>query len=135
MSKKDGECIFCQIVAGEKPCYKVYEDEEFLAFLDIFPRVEGHTLLIPKKHYRWVYDVPNFDKYWKVVLKITKAMQKVLKPYFITYLTHGLLVAHAHIHILPRKESETMFIPKEKHIPPKRMQEIADKLFKELSRE
>ena len=52
------ECIFCQIVAGKLPSYKVYEDEEFLAFLDIFPKSTGHTLVIPKKHVEWVWDLP-----------------------------------------------------------------------------
>jgi histidine triad (HIT) family protein len=63
-------------------------------------------LVIPKKHYRFVYEVPNFSEYWQVVLKITKALQKVFSPYFITYVTHGLEVSHAHIHILPRKKEK-----------------------------
>ena len=109
-------CIFCQIVSQKLPCFKVYEDEDFLAFLDIYPRVEGHTLVIPKKHYRFVYDVPNFGAYWERALKITKAMQKALNPYFITYLTHGLQVPHTHIHIMPRKKGEEEFVPEVKNI-------------------
>lgn len=103
-------CIFCRIVHGELPCYSIYEDYLFLAFLDIHPRVRGHSLLIPKKHYQWVYDVPAFGQYWKVALTITKALQKALKPTFVTYVTHGLEVPHAHIHILPRK-NEIAFVP------------------------
>jgi len=76
-------CVFCQIVKGKLPCYQVYEDKEFLGFLDIFPRVKGHTLLIPKKHYRWVYDLPNFGEYWEKALKITEAMKKAFRPQFI----------------------------------------------------
>jgi histidine triad (HIT) family protein len=127
-------CIFCKIVAGNLPCYKVYEDDQFLAFLDIYPRVEGHTLVIPKKHYRFVYDVPNFDRYWLAALKITKAMQKVLNPYFITYVTHGLEVPHAHIHILPRKENETSFVPEVKNITKEKLEEIAKKLLQETQK-
>lgn len=127
-------CIFCKIVTGELPCYKVYEDDQFLAFLDIYPRVEGHTLVIPKKHYRFVYNVPNFDQYWLAALKITKAMQKVFNPYFITYVTHGLEVPHAHIHILPRKEGETSFVPEVKNITKERMEEIATKLLQETQK-
>ncbi len=123
--------IFCKIISGELPSYKVYEDEEFLGFLDIFPRTEGHTLLIPKKHYQWVYDVPDFAQYWLTVLKITRAMQKALKPTFISYVTHGLEIPHAHIHIMPRHK-ETEFIPPLKKIPPERMKEIAETIKKEI---
>jgi histidine triad (HIT) family protein len=128
------DCIFCKIVSGKIPCYKVYEDDQFLVFLDIYPRVEGHTLVIPKKHYRFVYDVPNFDRYWLVALKITKAMQKVFNPYFITYVTHGLEVPHAHIHILPRKEGETNLVPKVKNITKEKLEEIAKKLLQETQK-
>jgi len=123
------DCIFCQIVVGEIPCYKIYEDEDFLAFLDINPRVKGHTLVIPKKHYRWVYDVPNFDKYWLAALKITQAMKEGLGAYFVTYVTHGLEVPHAHIHIMPRLKTETAFVPQEKHFSPEEMAKITAKIF------
>ncbi len=95
------DCIFCKIIKGDIPCYKVYEDEGYFAFLDIAPVVKGHTLLIPKKHYRWVYDVPNFGEYWSKVLMITRGMQKALNTTYVNYYTYGV-VPHAHIHILPR---------------------------------
>lgn len=125
-------CVFCQIVAGKSPSYKVYEDELFFGFLDIYPRTKGHSLLIPKKHYRFVYDVPEFEKYWSGVLKLTQAMQKAFNPYFITYLTHGLAVEHAHVHILPRTASETSFIPDTKYIPKEEMTEIAKKIYESI---
>lgn len=128
-------CIFCQVVEKKSPCYKVYEDDNFLAFLDIYPRTKGHTLLVPKKHYQWVYDVPNFGEYWLTALKITKAMKKALNPYFITYLTHGLQVPHAHIHILPRTINETGFIPEQKNFSSREMEEIAQKIYQELKNE
>ena len=126
------DCIFCKIVKKELPSYHVYEDDEFLGFLDIFPRVKGHTLLIPKKHYRWAYDVPNFGAYWEVALKITKAMQKAMKPEFITYVTHGLEVPHAHIHILPRTKGETSFVPDTKTFKKEEFEEVAKKIRKEI---
>lgn len=124
----DNNCIFCKIVKKKLPSYQVYEDNNFLAFLDIYPRVEGHTLVIPKKHYRWVYDVPNFKDYWEVVLKITNKMKISLSPYFITYVTHGLEVPHAHIHILPRKKEETEYIPEVKKVSQENLQKIAKKI-------
>lgn len=123
------ECIFCQIARGDLPCYKVYQDELFFGFLDIAPRTLGHTLLIPKKHYRWVYDITEFDKFWQAVLKITRAMKRALKPYFITYVTHGLEVPHAHIHILPRDETETAFVPAPIRVDKQKMEETAKKIF------
>ena len=55
---RDAGCIFCRIVAGEIPCHKVYEDDEVLSFLDVGPIVTGHTLVIPKAHYRTVMETP-----------------------------------------------------------------------------
>ncbi|MDH7476059.1 MAG: HIT domain-containing protein [Microgenomates group bacterium] len=125
-------CVFCQIVNKTKPAYLIYEDKNFLAFLDINPRVEGHTLVIPKKHYQFIYEVPNFSQYWQVALKITKAMRKAMKPYFVTYIVHGLEVPHAHIHILPRKVNETEFIPAVKYFSRVKMVEIANKIAQAL---
>ena len=97
------DCIFCKIVRGEIPCYKVYEDDKFLAFLDINPISTGHTLLIPKIHYRWVYDVPEFGEYWEIAKKIALNIKNSsLTPEFISFLTVGNEVPHAHIHITPR---------------------------------
>lgn len=126
------DCIFCKIVAGEIPSYKLYEDELFYGFLDIYPRVKGHTLVIPKKHYRWVYDVPEFGKYWEAAYTITKAMQKAMQPEFITYVTHGLEVPHAHIHVLPRQKGETSFVPEQKTFKKEEFEEVAEKIRKEL---
>ncbi len=123
-------CIFCKIVAGEIPCYQVYEDDLFLAFLDINPTSPGHTLLIPKKHYRWVYDLPEFDKIWQVAQKIALSIKNSsLNPDFITFLTMGNEVPHAHIHIIPRNNSDNIG-PALSNIPhPK----ISDKDFIKIS--
>ena len=126
-------CIFCKIVKGELPCYKVYEDDLFLGLLDIYPRTKGHSLLISKKHYRWVYDVPEFGRYWEAVLKLTIAMQKAMSTKFITYVTHGLEIEHAHIHILPRTEGETTFVPETKSFPKEVMIETANKIYKQVN--
>lgn len=99
-------CIFCKIIAGEISCYKVYEDDNFLAFLDIKPFAKGHTMVIPKNHHRWVYDVPGFGEYWETTKKISQHILAKLNPMFITYLTMGNQVPHAHIHIIPRFEND-----------------------------
>lgn len=96
------DCIFCKIVKGEIPCYKVYEDDLFLGFLDIHPIAKGHVLLIPKTHYRWPYDVPKFGKYFEVARTVGLAAQKAMKADSISFATFGFDVSHAHIWIIPR---------------------------------
>lgn len=119
------------MIKGGLPSYKLYEDDLFIAILDIYPRTRGHTLIIPKVHYRWAYDVPEFSRYWEIVLKLTRAMQKSLEPEFITYVTHGLEVPHAHIHVMPRYH-ETEFVPEIKKISKEELEKIADQIRKAL---
>ena len=101
-------CIFCKIVKGEIPSYKVYEDDNFLAFLDINPQSPGHTQVISKNHYKWVWDLPaqagvpgNIGEYFLVVQKIAKAQQKAFETEWILSKIIGDEVAHAHIWVYP----------------------------------
>jgi len=103
----EDNCIFCKIVKNEIPSYKVYEDDLFLAFLDIKPLNPGNSLLIPKDHYRWVYEVPNFGAYWQVAHKIALATIKSLNADSISFLTLGHDVPHAHIRIVPRFQNDS----------------------------
>ncbi len=100
-----GNCVFCKIVREEIPSYKVYEDDDFIIILDTHPATRGHMLAIPKKHYRWTYDVPNFGEYWEVARKVGQRAMKALGAEWLNFLTHGG-VQHAHIHILPRYEMD-----------------------------
>ena len=95
------QCIFCKIVKGEVPSYKVYEDNAYLAFLDIHPQSPGHTLVIPKEHYRWVWDLPNAGEYFEVAQKIAKAQQKAFGTDWILSKIIGDEVPHAHIWLFP----------------------------------
>jgi histidine triad (HIT) family protein len=94
-------CIFCKIVADEVQSYKVYEDQDFLAFLSIDPITPGHTLVIPKEHYRWVWDVKNQDKYWLVAQKIAFALRKAFGTEAIHSKVVGEEIHHAHIWLFP----------------------------------
>lgn len=95
-------CIFCKIVAGDLPSYKVYEDETYLAFMDVFPRAKGHVLVIPKTHYQWVYNVPEFGEYFEIAKQVAIKVQNVVQSDFVSFVTVGEAVPHAHIHILPQ---------------------------------
>lgn len=94
-------CIFCKIVRGEIPSHKVYEDENFLGFLDIHPQAPGHTQLIPKKHHRWVWDVPNAGAYFEAAQKVARALQKAFGTDMIISKIVGDEVPHAHIWLFP----------------------------------
>jgi histidine triad (HIT) family protein len=102
-------CIFCKIIKGEIPCTKVYEDDKVLAFLDISPVNKGHTLVIPKKHYETLMDVPDdlLCETMKIIKKLSKAVMKTVKADGINisinnYKAAGQLVLHLHVHIMPR---------------------------------
>jgi histidine triad (HIT) family protein len=98
------DCIFCKIINGEIPSYKVYEDDNFLAFLDINPQSPGHVQVVPKKHYRWVWDVPNTGEYFEVVRKIALAQRKAFNTEWIISKIVGDDVPHAHIWVFPNSE-------------------------------
>ncbi len=95
-------CVFCKIAKGEVPAFLVFEDEKFLAFLDINPRNPGHTLVVPKEHFRWVWDVPYLGEYFEVVGKIARAIKKAMNTDFVVSFIIGEEVPHAHIHLVPR---------------------------------
>lgn len=94
--------------------YKIYEDDSFMAFLDINPWVEGHTLVIPKDHYRWVWDVPNSGDYFRVATKVANHLKKKMETEFVMSWVYGYDVAHAHIHLMPDARGKVSFFPKEK---------------------
>ncbi len=99
------DCVFCKIVAGEIPSNKVYEDKDFLAFMDIVPRAPGHVQVIPKQHYRWVWDAPNIGDYFNIVRKIALAQKKVFGTEIIYSNVRGEEVLHAHVWIYPQPET------------------------------
>ncbi|MES2953333.1 MAG: HIT family protein [Patescibacteria group bacterium] len=98
------DCIFCKIVRKEIPALVVYEDNLFLAFLDIHPRGTGHTQIIPKQHYRWVWDVPEIGPYFEVVRKIALAQKEAFGAELIRSQVFGEDVAHAHVWVWPNTE-------------------------------
>ncbi|MFH0772791.1 MAG: HIT domain-containing protein [bacterium] len=124
------DCIFCKIVKGELPIYKIYEDILFIGFLDIFPLSRGNVLLIPKKHYRWVNDVVEFGAYWEAARKIAQSIEKSLGATSISYLTFGEEVPHAHIRIIPRYHADDIYMTlrKPKDISEEEMKKIQNKI-------
>jgi histidine triad (HIT) family protein len=102
--------IFTKIVNGEIPCYKVAEDEQFLAFLDINPNSKGHTLCIPKKEIDKFFDLDD-DLYLSLMAfskKVAKALEKTIPCDRIGMTVIGLEVPHAHVHLIPINEMNDM---------------------------
>jgi len=103
------DCIFCKIVKGEIPCFKVYEDDRVLAFSDINPIAEGHTLIIPKKHAENLWEIPGEDlsAIHLASQKIIQAIREALDPTGVAVLQlngRGVnqVVMHYHLHLMPR---------------------------------
>ena len=95
--------IFSKIISGDIPAYKVAEDYNHLAFLDIFPLAKGHVLVIPKKETDYLFELAS-EEYlalWKFAQKVAKAMDKVITCERIGVAVIGLEVPHAHIHLVP----------------------------------
>jgi histidine triad (HIT) family protein len=123
-------CVFCKIVRGDISSYKVYEDDAFIVILDVHPATRGHMLAIPKKHFRWTYDVPNFGEYWEVARNVGQRAMKVLGAEWLSFLTHGG-VQHAHIHILPRYEKDVAHAvpaPKQGQASNEELQDVQHKI-------
>ena len=100
--------IFTQIINGEIPCYKIYEDEKTLAFLDINPETKGHTLVVPKKEVDKIYnlDDEDYDALMKTVKKLSAHMEKILGVRTL-WKVIGTDVPHAHVHLLPYDKTWT----------------------------
>lgn len=98
------DCIFCEIVKGSKPSFKIYEDDKVLAILDINPVNLGHTLLIPKKHYQSMTDVPDdlVSYMYVVTKKLMINIKEATGADHVVNTVSGLDILHFHIHIIPR---------------------------------
>jgi len=115
MPAYDPNNIFAKILRGELPCYKVYEDDKALAFLDIMPRAAGHTLVLPKAPARNILDIPAADlaHVATVAQKIAKAAMTAFSADGITVQQFnegagGQVVFHLHVHVIPRKAGQPM---------------------------
>lgn len=127
--------IFSRIVSGEIPAYKVAEDERFLAFLDINPLAEGHTLVIPKDEIDYIFDIgdPLYADYMVFARKVARAVKKVIPCTKVGVAVIGLEVAHAHIHLIPINSVYDIDFSRPKlKLTSERLSEIAASIAKEI---
>ena len=135
MPSYDPNNIFAKILRGELPCYKVYEDDKALAFLDIMPRAPGHTLVLPKAPVRNLLDISADDlaHVAAVTQKVAKAAVKALSADGITIQQFnegagGQVVFHLHVHVIPRKTGVAMKPPASEKEKPDVLAEHAKRL-------
>ena len=140
MAAYDSNNIFAKILRGEIPCYKVFEDERALAFLDIMPRAPGHALVIPKAPVRNILDVAPDDLAYvvKVAQRIAKASVELFGADGVTLQQFsesagGQVVFHLHVHVIPRKEGVALKPPATFKESPDVLKEQAAKLAAALA--
>ncbi|MFP4286231.1 MAG: HIT family protein [Candidatus Izemoplasmataceae bacterium] len=108
------DCIFCKIVKGEIPSYKVFENDDVYAFLDISQGTKGHTLVIPKKHVATVYDLSESTAktVFSVIPTLSKALKKAFNPIGLNIISNNeqphQTVHHFHLHLIPRYEDDSI---------------------------
>ena len=129
-------CIFCDIVAGKLPAYKVYEDDLFIAILDRFPVNPGHALLIPKFHAEDLFGLCEKEapQIMPLAMKIAAKIKETLSPAGFNIMQNngkaaGQAVFHYHMHIIPRYEGDGVKIhPRSKNVGEQELEEMASKL-------
>jgi histidine triad (HIT) family protein len=131
--------IFEKIVAGEIPCYKVYEDSDTFAFLDISPNQYGHTLVITKQPFKNIYEIPGeiTGKLFQTAQKIAVAVKKATEADGININMNnepaaGQVVFHVHVHIIPRFENDGGYYGKHLTYPEGKEAEIQNKIIANL---
>lgn len=100
------DSVFTKIIKGETPCYKIYEDSQVIAFLDLHPIAPGHTLVVPKKQIDHIWDLSeeDYDYLMNVTKKLATHIKEVLQPARVGMIVEGFGVPHAHIHLVPINE-------------------------------
>ena len=130
--------IFSRIAAGEIPSYKVAENEDFYAFLDISPLAEGHTLVIPKKvedDYIFHLDADVYEGLWAFARKVAVALKAAVPCKRVGVAVLGMEVPHTHIHLVPlQTEGDLDFRKKRPEISKERMAEIAESILAEYEK-
>ena len=128
--------IFSKIIAGEIPAYKIAEDDQFFAFLDIFPLVEGHVLVIPKLEIDKFFDVP--DDYLSRMLVFSKPIAKAIEKSFpcnrVGLAVVGLEVPHAHLHLVPINGIDDLNFTRGKlKLSPEQLKAAQEKIVKAMA--
>jgi len=127
--------IFTKIIEGDIPCHKVAETDDHIAFLDINPISEGHTLVVPKKEIDYFFDLPDdlMQSTMDFSRTIAKAIDEALNPIRTGIIVQGLEVPHAHVHLIPLyKTNQVMALGHNVAVSEERMKELAEKISEQV---
>ncbi|MFD1094804.1 HIT family protein [Salegentibacter chungangensis] len=119
--------IFRKIVRGELPCYKIAEDSQFMAFLDVNPNTKGHTLCIPKKEVDKLFDLEEgaYQELMRFSRKVALALEKTVPCKRVGMAVVGLEVPHAHVHLIPLNSMDDMNFSNKYHMEDEEFKELA----------
>ncbi len=122
--------IFTKIIQGEIPCYKVAENEDFIAFLDIMPNALGHTLVVPKKEVDKLFDLDDetYAKLFQYSKKVAEALEKAVACERVGLSVIGLEVPHVHVHLIPLNTMADATFGKKEKLSPEEFKAVAEKI-------
>ena len=127
-------CIFCQIIKNELPSHKIWENENFLAFLTLGSLNRGHTLLVPKKHIDYIFDLeePLYTDIFQTAKQLSKPLKKATTAKRIGIIIEGFTVPHVHIHLVPLYNEDEIDPRRVKKMTDIELAAIAEKIIKQI---
>ncbi len=127
-------CIFCKIAKGEIDSAKIYEDDKFFAFLDVKPLNPGHSLLIPKKHIDYIFDIdePLYSEIFKTAKKLSKPIKDAVNSKKIGMAIEGFGVPHTHLHLIPLNNINDIDPHRARQTSSEELNKVAEKIREEI---
>jgi histidine triad (HIT) family protein len=127
------DCLICKIISGEMPSYTLYEDEEIKVFLDIFPASKGHSLLVPKKHFANMFEIPGNEMYFtKKIPEVATKLKRITGATGMNIIQNnggdaGQVLNHIHFHLIPRSPDDGLnFVPAKIELDEETAKEIVE---------
>ena len=128
-------CIFCKILNGSAPAHKIWENDGFFAFLDINPVNPGHTMIIPKHHIDYVFDLeePLYSELFRVAKELSEPIRRAVQASRIGVVVEGFSVSHLHVHLVPINGVNELDPARAKRATPEELAAVAANIRGELS--
>lgn len=124
------DCIFCKIINKEIPAYVLWEDDQFMAMLDIRPVSPGHLLIIPKQHIETIFDIPQplYNELFKTAKALSTPLQHAMNSIKVGIVVEGFGVPHAHVHLIPINHAHELDSSRAKSMPEDELAKITQKI-------